>query len=130
MDDITTAPAVDDELAALEKEVDGEFAKMMAMDDKGHPSERKPCEKAAPLHPSLAGIPKSNPVSSPEPKSNVTGNLASGMDELLPSELYDPEVESKVADGFSKMSDEEFEKLLKSAEFHPDFPTYVRIVKM
>eukprot|EP00435_Cladocopium_sp_Y103_P007291 s4250_g2.t1 len=51
------------------------------------------------------------------------------MDDLLPSELYDQEVESKVADRFSKMSEEEFAKLLKSAEFHPDFATYVRGVK-
>ena len=103
---------------------------MMAVEEKGHTSERKPCEKATPPHPSLAGISKSSPVSSPEPKSDVTGNLASGMDDLLPSELYDPEVESKVADRFSKMSDDEFSKLLKTAEFHPDFATYVRGVKV
>eukprot|EP00435_Cladocopium_sp_Y103_P029798 s303_g7.t1 len=128
--------AGDDELAVLEKEVEGEIHGLMSGGAGASPPNMTP-----PVHEHPSLMSPSGPAASPTPKpaapaaaGGVTGNLAAGLgvaDEgLLPSAIHDPVVEERVRGTISKMDEAQFTKSLHEAKSHPEFNSYVKGIRL
>ena len=81
-------------------------------------------------------VPNVDPLTPPpeasahaSPKPEVSGNLAAGLGELLPSELHDAKVEEMIQNRFAKLDEDQLDQALKMAPLHPDYESYVRGIK-
>ena len=125
----------DEDLDALEKEVEAEFNKDMPPEILPPPPHPAQVERSEPALPPVVVTPTSPTPKTPTPSrtpisptpSDVSGNLASalvGGGGLLPSQLFSPELEKDATDSLNKLTEEEFDKRVEEAKTHPEFQSY------